>query len=292
LQLTAIGPHPVSLDNVKIIGGVSFDFGNSIAWSPVRALAVGQSTLIVKRKSAFRARYGNTLDAVIAGEFLGNLSNAGEQIWITGPDGSDADTLPDDIQKFSYDDDEALGWDEAADGHGPALALINPATNPDHNLAANWRATMQWAGIPNNSMIPFSYPVWQAGYFNSVERADNAISGPNADPDGDGVSNLFEFAAGTRPDRDNSGQQPNITLLPGAGGAQLRTISLRVTTQAASVINFAGQVSTDLGASSWTNVPLLDSTNNNDGTLTLRFQDPTPIGGANRCFMRVLGTAP
>ncbi len=290
IQLMAIGPDPVSLDNVAFNAGISFNFGNSTAWSPVRALAVGQSCLLVKKKASFRARYGTSLDAVIAGEYLGSLSNQGEQLLLVGPDGADADTLADVIRDFVYDDEETLGWDEAADGHGPALALIAPFSNPNHALPGSWRATLQWAGLPNNSMIPFSYPLWKNGYFNTAERTDSAISGANADPDGDGVSNLFEFAAGTRPDRSTSGSLPSVALLPGAGGTQLRTISIRVTTQAAALINFEGQVSADLGT--WTTVPLLDSTNNGDGTLTLRFQDPTTVGGSQRLFMNVKSTVP
>lgn len=40
---------------------------------------------------------------------------------------------------------------------------------------------------------------WTAANFNSTERADQSISGPNADPDGDGLANLLEYALGTNP---------------------------------------------------------------------------------------------
>lgn len=40
---------------------------------------------------------------------------------------------------------------------------------------------------------------WQASWFDAAELADAAISGPGADPDGDGSNNLIEHAFGTDP---------------------------------------------------------------------------------------------
>jgi hypothetical protein len=44
-----------------------------------------------------------------------------------------------------------------------------------------------------------SYVTWKAANFTSAELADPNISGNNADPDGDGFSNVAEFTAGTNP---------------------------------------------------------------------------------------------
>ena len=148
LELMAIGPDPVSLDNVKISAGCVFAFGIATVQSPIRALAPGDTVLLVKNKSSFRTRYGISLNARIAGEYVGNLSNSGERLWITGPDGADIGTDADTIKDFAYNNAESLGWPEAADGRGSALRLVSPATNPDHNLPATWTATLQWAGSP------------------------------------------------------------------------------------------------------------------------------------------------
>jgi hypothetical protein len=38
-----------------------------------------------------------------------------------------------------------------------------------------------------------TYPAWRSAQFTPAELADPAISGPTADPDGDGISNLYEY---------------------------------------------------------------------------------------------------
>lgn len=49
------------------------------------------------------------------------------------------------------------------------------------------------------AVIPSSYNVWLARFFNSAERENPAISGPGADADSDGSPNLYEFALSTDP---------------------------------------------------------------------------------------------
>ncbi|NJM37638.1 MAG: hypothetical protein HC845_07165 [Akkermansiaceae bacterium] len=50
----------------------------------------------------------------------------------------------------------------------------------------------------NSSVVP-PYDFWKAAIFTTAEAADPLISGPTADPDGDGVSNQNEFIYGTAP---------------------------------------------------------------------------------------------
>jgi hypothetical protein len=48
------------------------------------------------------------------------------------------------------------------------------------------------------------YQEWRQLYFTSEELSNEAISGDNADPDGDGMSNVKEYWCGTRPNDDGS----------------------------------------------------------------------------------------
>jgi hypothetical protein len=49
---------------------------------------------------------------------------------------------------------------------------------------------------------------WKAARFTAIELADPAVSGDLADPDGDGIPNLMEYALGLEP------RQPDQTGLP------------------------------------------------------------------------------
>lgn len=44
-----------------------------------------------------------------------------------------------------------------------------------------------------------TFATWADDEFDSAEMNDRAVSGPNADPDKDGMSNLLEYALGTDP---------------------------------------------------------------------------------------------
>jgi glucose/arabinose dehydrogenase len=48
-----------------------------------------------------------------------------------------------------------------------------------------------------------SFADWKANYFTPAEQSNEAISGPMADPDQDGISNLLEYSTGSNPMRPN-----------------------------------------------------------------------------------------
>jgi hypothetical protein len=47
--------------------------------------------------------------------------------------------------------------------------------------------------------IPGTFADWALHEFNATQLADASVSGPGADPDGDGAPNLLEFAMGGEP---------------------------------------------------------------------------------------------
>jgi hypothetical protein len=287
LELMAIGPDPVSLDHVQFVSGCVFDFGTTTVQSPVRALAPGDTVLLVKNKAAFRTRYGTSVDAKIAGEFTGNLSNNGERLWITGPDGADALTDPDTIRDFSFDDDVTAGWPAAADGSGSALKLAAPAANPEHALPASWTATLQWGGTPAAFTAPLTYTNWLPAHFTAAERAAAAITGPDADPDDDGLSNLIEFMLSTIPDRSSSGlltALPSYSIAPGPDTLDHLHAAWTVSTQALAGVTLTAESGSDL--TGWTPLTPVSTTPNADGTTTLVFRDGAEWLAAARKFAR------
>jgi hypothetical protein len=81
----------------------------------------------------FRDEYGTGIN--VAGEYLGNLSNGGEDIILTLPVPLDAAIL-----RFSYSD----AWYPSTDGGGQALVIRDAGAHP-----ATWNEKDGWeAGAP------------------------------------------------------------------------------------------------------------------------------------------------
>ena len=86
----------------------------------------------------------------------------------------------------------------------------NPAAfSESHLYFGNAEGTRFWE-LPYDMTAPTAKPVevnppflrWQRSKFSPSQLADPLISGPDADPDGDGQNNLAEYAQGTRPLED------------------------------------------------------------------------------------------
>ncbi len=83
-----------------------------------------------------------------------------------------------------------------------------------------------------------TYAAWRAAEFSSGEQDDLLVSGPHADPDMDGFSNLLEFGMGTSP-KLATAESP-VTLLAG-NRLQLRRTASRA-------ISWVAEASSNLGA--------------------------------------------
>ena len=187
MRLLNIGDKAISLGELRLVTGVTFDFASS----PVRYLNPGASLLVVKNKLAFRTRYGATLDGRIAGEYTGNLSNGGERLALLN------DTNI--VKEFAYNNSGA--WPASADGDGPSLLLVNPFSNPDHAQATNWVASAMPGGMPGGSAAPVSFDRWRELFWGANSFTNATISGPEGDPDADGLPNFAEYALGLNPMR-------------------------------------------------------------------------------------------
>jgi hypothetical protein len=176
----------VDLAGVRFSDGITFDF----TASPVRYLSPGGHILVVGNLGAFRARYGSTCDGLIAGVYAGNLANNGERMQLV-------DTNSAVIRDFFYDDDTP--WPETADGDGPSLVLRAPAANPDHANATNWTVSVQPGGMPSGSPASQTFAAWRGLLWNPLNATNNLVSGPAADPDGDGACNYLEYVFGSSP---------------------------------------------------------------------------------------------
>ena len=185
IRITNVSLDTIGIEGLRFNDGIRFDF----SLSAVRALVPGASLLIVGNRKAFNARYGNAYDALIAGEFTGKLKNGGEKIQLDLV-GSPLTTL----HSMNYDDKQP--WPKAADGFGSSMLLLDPAGSPDHSLPSSWTASAHPGGHPGGNPVPLSYQEWRMLAFSNVQASSDEISGPHADPDGDGITNFAEYALG------------------------------------------------------------------------------------------------
>jgi hypothetical protein len=182
IELLNIGSKTIDLSGVGFANGISFSFAeNSL-------LGIGKRVVLVSNAAAFSERYSAV---EIGGIFSsGNLSNGSEQVVLSSVTSGV-------IREFTYED--VAPWPSAGDGAGYSLVLIAPVTNPDHNDPLNWRSSVDIHGSPGGTDA-ISYAVWKSA---------NGITDDFGDPDGDGLSNLGEFASGS--DFQVSGSEGELT---------------------------------------------------------------------------------
>jgi len=122
IELTNIADTPLDLNGVRVSDAVDFTFGPTV-------LEPNQSVVLVANLAAFRLAYGP--GPHVAGEYLGSLSNTGEQIILKLPAPLEAAIL-----RFTYSD----SWYSSTDGGGQALTIRDPYTHPaDWAEAASWQ---------------------------------------------------------------------------------------------------------------------------------------------------------
>ncbi len=137
------------------------------------------------------------------------------------------------------------------------------------------------------------YNTWRLQHFTAAQLANPAVSGDLADPDGDGIPNLLEYALNLDPNAASAAGLPTAGQTT-VGGSQYLTLTYtRVI--AATGITYQPQVSGDL--STWNGGPgytaPVSTTNNPDGmTQTVVAQDAVAMTAGGRRFMRLQVSRP
>jgi hypothetical protein len=154
----------LNLRGVRFTQGVEFDFTGGA----ITSLPPGGRVLIARNLATFHAAYGT--DRPVAGVFANGsaLSNSGELVKLE-------DAYNGTIREFTYTD--GAPWPTGADA-GHSLVLIAPETNPDHALAANWRASARLGGNPGGQ--------------NAVRFPED----PAGDSNGNGERDLIDYVLG------------------------------------------------------------------------------------------------
>jgi hypothetical protein len=271
VRLRNIGTMAIDLHNVRFTDGIVFDFSTSA----IRALGAGKEVLIVSDLAAFRQRNGTGLDGKIAGQYSGKLKDGGEHLRLV--DAADA-TLHD----FTFDD--IAPWPDFTLAKGYSIQIIDFST--DHGVGANWKLSSVLGGNPSGTQ---TFTQWAASSFTPAEQSNPLVSGPDADPDGDGLSNFAEFALGTPP--KTSGAAPIAASTENIGGSDYVTLEF---TKAAGTrtATFNLQTSPDLQTWISNGVHVSTTTNGDGSTTTIIFRDTQPIdpNTAQQHYIRLLIT--
>lgn len=275
IQILNVGNSTIDLTGVRFDGsvqGIEYQFGNA-------TLSPDAYAILVKNPAAFEARYGAGLP--VYGSYDGKLSNGGEQITLRDGDGAI-------IHQFTYSDDAP--WPNLADGFGRALQLIDPQAAPDHNNAVNWTASTVVHGTPGGVIPEYTFDSWQDLHFSTAQLSDTSFSGPNADPDGDGMSNLVEYGLGTLPLVAASEEIfPIVYNQVEDGGESYLGMVYRVATTA-SDLDHVVEVSSD--HSNWDDssndvVNVVAPRDEGDGSVTYSVRDNVSLSNGKRRFMRI-----
>ncbi|HXT41885.1 MAG TPA: lamin tail domain-containing protein [Candidatus Angelobacter sp.] len=191
----------------KVSGGVGFTFPQNVTLPAGGYLLLVNFDPVANATSlgAFRAKYGVSGSVPVYGPYSGNLNNTGESIALFKPDPPQLPPHPDAgfvpyvlVEEINY---SALSpWPAGAAGTGNSLQRKVGTDFGDD--PANWIAASPTAGAPNAVTTPGDTDgdglpdAWEVQYFGSIS---DPRATPNADPDGDGFTNLQEYLAGTSP---------------------------------------------------------------------------------------------
>ena len=227
VELLNTGNEAIDMTRLRLAGGVFFAF----ARGEKLLLPAGQRILVVRDRFAMEAVYGPGIQSSIAGEFQygTGLSNSGEALRLEEISGQVILTL-------NYDDKEP--WPKEADGGGYSLVLASPSGSGNLSDGRNWRTSESQGGTPGTGdTVATTYTSWQLA---------NGVGAPGEDADGDGRSNLFEYAVGTNPNLvDPYRSSMNLEHTQEVNGIQMLEVSFEKSASAIDVI-VALEVSNDL----------------------------------------------
>lgn len=228
----------------------------------------------------FRAQYGIPASVQVF-QYPGALSNSGELVALEKPLLASPGAYVT-IDGLTYQD--VSPWPTAADGLGSSLERRSWRAFADD--PANWRASAAVNGTPGRLGLA-TYNEWAASRFSPAELGNPAFSGPDADPDGDGLSNRWEYAHGLDPLSADGALAWEVTLEPGQQGDHL-TLRYR-RNPAAEGIAFHGDTAAQLGGA-WQldGAPeAAPAVRNADGTETITRRDPVSTEESARRFIRL-----
>jgi hypothetical protein len=277
-----------STNTWRLSNAVDFVFPANITLPPDGyLLVVGFSpSLNTNALASFRTKYSVPTNVPVFGPFIGRLDNANDSVELYKPDAPQLPPHPDAgfipfilVDSVHYSD--AAPWPANADGAGPSLQRINSAAYG--NDPANWTAANPSAGQGNSPAIgdrdadgiPDDWEV--AHGLNPTDPNDAAL-----DADGDGMSNLAEYLAGTDP-QNRASRFSIAALLDRADG----TVTIRFIASAGK--SYTIQFAVSFPAINWSK---LTDVSEQPATAPLAVIDPNAATNSTRFYRLVTPRVP
>lgn len=135
--------------------------------------------------------------------------------------------------------------------------------------------------VERSFTVTANFNSWSRGKFTTGELLDADVSGPNADPDGDGYSNLIEYALGLEP------KAPSTTGLPEMSTTATDWVYTYTRPADRADLAYVVEVSTDLA--SWTTGGVTHELVSTSGGIET-WRGKYPLASASNVFFRLRAT--
>jgi hypothetical protein len=189
IELLNVSAAPVTLfDSVKgkawrLSDGIDYEFPSV---SPI-TLTPGERMILTKNIPQFNAAYGSLVPVgTKVYEWLtGGLANGGESLQLDRPGAVDALNVLQYVRQDRVNFEDNAPWPTTPDGSGPSLTKLSEKDYGNDYI--NWMAS---GASPGTAALGNRFAEWASAH---------SVTGMLNDTDGDGYTNLLEYALGTDP---------------------------------------------------------------------------------------------